>query len=324
MKFLSYGVMVYMLMALIWWTILLSRNNNMLYQKNLALISMAQANDGNLPAFIPITLSKASVQKEYLRNKYMILGEGLVFGLSLIMGLWFIQKAYTKERENNIHQKNFLLSVTHELKSPIAAINLITQTLLKRKLPQDSIDNLHASVLSESSRLENLINNLLLATRLNNAYQYHFDLFDMCELAEKIIKSLHLQYHDSNISTNFSEKPMLIKADKESIISVITNLIENAIKYSPEQPQIALKINKTNKQCQIIVSDLGIGIPEVEKEKVIRQFYRIGNEETRKTKGTGLGLYIANKIVKAHQGKLKITDNIPTGTIITVTLPSNT
>lgn len=99
-------------------------------------------------------------------------------------------KAYNKEIENTSKQKNFLLSVSHELKSPIAAINLITETLLKRTLPKEKVTDLHTNIISESNRLEKLISNLLLASRINNSYYYHFEPVDLLTIAEDVLKRL--------------------------------------------------------------------------------------------------------------------------------------
>lgn len=313
MKYLSYGVMVYMLMALIWWTILLSRNNIMLYEKNKEIASLLQKTETN------DTLDK--YHKEFLRNKYMILGEGMVFGISLILGLWFIQKAYTREVDSTANQKNFLLSITHELKSPIAAINLISETLLKRKLPEEKVNDLHQSILSESHRLEKLINNLLLATKIDSGYIYQYEACDLTEMIEHSIKRIQIQHPSAKLSLTKPSKSVIIQADKESIYSVINNLLENSIKYAKNTPKIEITLENPKNNVSLTISDNGIGIPDHEKSKVIGQFYRIGNEDTRQTKGTGLGLYIVNKIVAAHHGKLSIHDNKPQGAVITISLP---
>jgi len=323
MKFLSYGVMIYMLMALIWWTILLTKNNRLLQEKSIALALNEIENKSFNPTLdIAAHPTLIRIQQEHKKKKNMILGEGMVFGISLILGMWFIQKAYNKEIENTNKQKNFLLSVTHELKSPIASINLITETLLKRMLPKDKVDDLHSSILSESTRLEKLISNLLLASRINNAYQYNFERVDIVDITEKIIKTAKMQHPEVRIKFSYSDEQMTLKADQEAIVSVVTNLIENSIKYSSSPAFLEININQQGKNLVLEVADHGFGVPDAEKLKVLQQFYRTGNEETRQTKGTGLGLYIVDKIVEAHKGSLKICDNHPKGTRITITLPS--
>lgn len=319
MKFLSYGVMIYMLLALIWWSVLLTRNNELLYSKNIALKELHESYGVVKNTNNEVVASK--ITEEYKKNKFMILGEGLVFGISLILGMWFIQNAYAKELENSNKQKNFLLSVTHELKSPLASINLITETLLKRKLSEEKTIELQESILEESIRLEKLINNLLLASRLDNAYQYNFEPCHLDEIVPNIIKRLKNQYINSNIVYHPTQQSVVVQADREALISVIANVLENALKYSPEGKEVNLSISVTQNMVHVTVRDQGVGIADIEKTKVMKQFYRIGSEDTRQTKGTGLGLYIVDKIVRAHNGKIKISDVHPTGTNIEISLP---
>lgn len=318
MKFLSYGVMTYMLLALIWWTILLNRNNNVIYQKNIELYHTVMKSDGTP------TMTDLEFEKErslYVRNRWMIIGEGLVFGISLTIGMYLIQKTFNKEVAQTRSQKNFLLSVTHELKSPIAAINLITQTLIKRNVEGQKKMELHNSILSESSRLENLINNLLMATKLDNNYQYNFEENDLKVLIDKCVHSQRISHPDVELLSNIPDD-IIVVGDRESLASVFLNLIENGIKYNKNEKSIDINAKIKGEILEVSVKDDGIGIPEEEKNKVFQQFYRIGNEETRQTKGTGLGLYIVSKIIKAHNGRIKIENNLGGGTIFTVSLPA--
>lgn len=318
MKFLSYGVMIYMLLALIWWSVLLTRYNRANYETQVALHNHKKEMH-NTPSSGDNDLTV--IEKQYKRSKYMIIGEGLVFGLSLIIGMWFIQKAHLKEIENTRKQKNFLLSVTHELKSPVASIRLIAETIMQRSLPHEKIVSLNEGIMKESVRLENLINNLLLASRINNEYQYNFEWCDLPELIEEVKSHIQRSNPDTGLSIHGKQKDFFILADREAIISVINNLIENAIKYSPHPAQVRISFETRKNQCFLEVADQGNGIPDHEKGKIFHQFYRVGNEETRQTKGTGLGLYITEKIIQAHKGKISVSDNHPKGTIFTVTLP---
>lgn len=316
MKYLSYGVMYYMLLALIWWTILLSKNNYKLYEQKKALAELRYRHD-----YQKLTENIKQIDKEFTKNKYMIIGEGLVFGLTIIFGIWMIQRAYQKELKSADQQKNFLLSVTHELKSPIASIHLIAETLLKRKLPETKVTELHTSIISESRRLEKLVNNILMATKLEHDYHYHFLACSMNELVSKSIHRTKLQHPKADISFIAHDSEIIFDGDKEAIDSIITNLLENSIKYSKDIPKVRVNIELNQENVVLKVSDQGIGIPDIEKSLVKKQFYRIGNEETRNSKGTGLGLYIVSKIVAAHHGKFIIQDNVPVGTIVIISLP---
>jgi signal transduction histidine kinase len=307
-----------MLLALIWWSVLLTRYNRAAYETQVKLHNHKKEMH-NTPSSGDNDLTV--IEKQYKRSKYMIIGEGLVFGLSLIIGMWFIQKAHLKEIENTRKQKNFLLSVTHELKSPVASIRLIAETIMQRSLPHEKIVSLNEGIMKESVRLENLINNLLLASRINNEYQYNFEWCDLPELIEEVKNHIQRSHPDTGLRIHGRQKDFFILADREAMISVINNLIENAVKYSPHPAQVDISYDTKKNQCILEIADQGSGIPDQEKSKIFQQFYRVGNEETRQTKGTGLGLYITEKIILAHKGKITVSDNHPKGTIFTVTLP---
>ena len=321
MKYLSYGVMVYMLLALVWWTVLLSKNNELLFNKNLEIHKIQIQNIAGLSDQEKVTYN--SLKDEYRTKKHMIFGEGLVFGISLIIGMWLIQKAYNKEIENNKKQKNFLLSITHELKTPITSIGLISETLIRRKLNPDAQALMLESISLENKRLETLVSNLLMATQLDNNYVFNFEKVSPLELLEKINKTTSITFPDVRIELKHKENTQEIECDVESIISVFSNIIQNSIKYSDSPAILQIDIINYKTQVEIIFSDQGSGIPENEKTKVLQQFYRIGNEDTRKTNGTGLGLYIVKKIVEGHKGSIVIKDNVPKGTSISIILPIN-
>ncbi len=309
--------MTYMLLALIWWTVLLANNNNEIYLKNIAL----HRHNPQLtidPDELQFAIDKTKFHHDRIR--LMIIGEGIVFGMSLIIGMWMIQKAHNKEVEQTQNQKNFLLAITHELKSPIASVQLITETLIKRKIPFEDQTNLLQSILSENKRLEKLINNLLLATKLDTNYQYNFENIDINQIIRQCIGRQLIQNPNATISYTY-DQPIWILGDKEALDSVFTNLIENGIKYGSALSKIDIGHKVIDKQRYIMIRDNGVGIPEAEKEKIFNQFYRVGNEKTRKTKGTGLGLYITNKIIKAHKGKIKVENHPEGGVVFTVVLP---
>ncbi len=319
MKYMSYGVMVYMLAALTWWTILLTKYNTEVYMLKVDLIQ--ERSNSASPTISEATLETAA--DRYTKNTRMIIGESLVIGISLIMGLFFIQKAYNLELENTRRQKNFLLSITHELKSPIAAIKLNIQTLLLRANISDQQKiELHKDIDTENQRLEKLISNLLLASRIDNEYPYNFESTDISLILDDVVKHVEQQYPKSLISTERFESSTL-PIDKEAMYSLLFNIVENAAKYSHLCPDTKIEISSSINDSFFVVkvADYGVGISDHEKTMVFNQFYRIGQEETRASKGTGLGLYIAQRIVKAHQGKLTIADNTPSGTIFVISLP---
>lgn len=272
----------------------------------------------------PFKLEK-EIKELHNRKKvkiYMISGEGTVFLLLLLYGIYRIKKAYEAETQLVNQQKNFVLSVTHELKTPIAATKLQLQTLLKhRQLSQQQQEQLLNSALNETNRLNRLIEDVLLASRADkNELLLNKEDVNVSELTEQIIVTYFNDKLKSGQLSKQIQNNVVVETDKLMFPSIIINLIENAFKYSPENPQVNFNLAFSEGKLKISISDNGIGISDSEKEKVLQKFYRVGNEETRKTKGTGLGLYIVNKIVEASHGKIEITNNQPKGSVFTVSI----
>src|SRR5690606_13217691 len=115
------------------------------------------------------------------------------------------------------------------------------------------------------------------------------------------------------------EEGLVLHADKFAITNVVTNLVENAIKYSPPCANVEVNLYKKAENLIFSVADHGIGIPDEEKRLIFNKFYRIGNESTRKTKGTGLGLYIVKSVLQKHNASITVKDNKPSGSVFEVT-----
>jgi signal transduction histidine kinase len=259
----------------------------------------------------------AKLHKRWL----MIAGEGTVFALILGLGIYRTRNTFKKEFELSKQQKNFMLSITHELKSPIASARLQIETLLKRQLPQEKQEFVLNQALQETERLDALVEKILLANRIeSSAYLIQKEHLNLSELCQKIIDNLKVSLLKNNIINTQIKKDIKVYGDEMAFTSIITNLLDNASKYSNQQSTIELILYKNNDIVTLSVKDEGIGITPADEAIVFNKFYRAGNEETRNTKGTGLGLYIVKNLVKMHQGTIKITSNKPKGTIFTMQL----
>ena len=216
-------------------------------------------------------------------------------------------------------------SITHELKSPIAGIRLALETIAKRgdQLPVDKRRQLSQRGIKEADRLNKLVEDLLLSARLESAYQFQQEPLDLADLTERIVSRMQLQRPDAKIDVHIDPDLPHIQGDSQALSSVLINLVENALKYSGGQPEVNVKVHKApSKEVVLEVEDHGIGISSVDKERIFEKFYRVGSEDTRRTKGTGLGLFIVKELVLAHQGQISVSDNKPQGTVFTVTLPA--
>jgi len=249
----------------------------------------------------------------------MILGEGSVFLIILLVGIYFFQRTIKKESEVHQQQQNFLLSVTHELKSPLAAIKLVLQTLVKRDLTKDKRDQLIGNSIEDVGRLDDLVENMLLATRIeNNSYSYPKELFDFSELVKSIFdRAIITSENTRNFQQQIEEK-ISIMGDRFALGSLINNILENAIKYSPAGAAIQVQLYQQSNKIFFIVADQGVGIADSERQKIFQKFYRSGNELTRQNKGTGLGLFIVEQVAKNHQAKVVVSNNQPKGTIFEI------
>ena len=300
----------YIILQFLWWEVLLVRQANDIINEKQKIIELTST-DADL---LKIQIEELHHKKQM--RTYMIVGEGTVFLLLLLFGIYKIKQAYNRETQLVQLQKNFLLSVTHELKTPIASAKLQLQTLLKHpELDTEKQKELITGAVNETNRLNRLIEDVLLANQAeNNNLKINRENFNVSELTEHILKNY---FPAERIKSNVEEN-LFYNCDKLLFPSIIINLVENAIKYSSGNEPIKINLQNKNGKLLLEVFDNGIGIPDNEKQNVFQKFYRIGNEETRNAKGTGLGLYIVKKIADAHHARIVISNNNPKGTVVNV------
>lgn len=250
---------------------------------------------------------------------FMIIGEGMVFLLILILGIWKMKSSIKKEFQLTQNQTNFLLSVTHELKTPIASNKLYLQTILKRELDPEKRKELIEKALNENIRLEKMIDNILNATRLENRKLIlHKEEVNISGFLTSIVD--RFQKTNPEIGFKIAISSEISKSIDPFIFeTIINNLIENAIKYAGKEGPITVELIQ-NSTTQIRIKDLGPGVDAEAQKNIFKKFYRAGNEETRNQKGSGLGLFIAAEFSRLHGGQLKYSNNQPTGAIFELIL----
>lgn len=290
----------YLVFQLVWW-------GWQLYKLQHAYLEHLKSEGNTLP-------------ENALRNKiFMIIGEGGVFLILLFWGIWWIKKNVWQDLKRAQKEKNFLLAVTHELKTPIAAIRLNSQTLKNRKLTEEQSQDLCADIITESNRLETLVNNILLATQFEqNTSLGNWQTTDLSLLVEAQIKRFQQLFPERTVNSNIQSNIQL-EVEETMIVSLLFNLLENANKYSPISESISVTLKGSEHLVLLEIADLGMGIPLEERKSVFEKFHRVGNEQTRSQKGTGLGLYIVKQICKAHRAEINISDNTPCGSRFQIT-----
>lgn len=288
-----YALSAYVIVQFIWW--------------GYHLIELTQALDIN--------------EKIVEKRIAMVIGEGFVFIVLLLIGLWKIRASVRKEFELSQRQNNFLLSVTHELKTPIAANKLYLQTIQKRNPDDAQREELLAKALKENERLEKLIDNILHAARVENrAMQPIKEEIELSHFLQNRINQFRKRYPEAQIDLVGLDK-IMISFDIFMIETVLSNLIDNAVKYSPQSPQITVTAVRENNEIVFSVADKGIGISLEEQKRIFSKFYRVGDEEIRTQKGSGLGLYISQEFVKLHKGIIGFKSNKEKGSIFYFKLP---
>ena len=251
----------------------------------------------------------------------MILGEGSMFVIVFTVGAISLHKSIKKERRLQEQKKNFLMSVTHELKSPLASIKLLLQTIQKRDLTKQQVHDFINKSLLDIERLDDMVENMLLASKIDNrSYTFPKAQFNLSALVDSVVNRLQLNKCDlTQQLINAEIEPKIeITGDKFALTSVVTNLIENAIKYSGPCEVVDVKLYSRDSRIFLEVADHGIGIADAEKPRIFDRFYRVGSEETRNTKGTGLGLYIVKEVLNQHEASISVKDNDPTGSVFEV------
>lgn len=262
---------------------------------------------------IELTEELKSDSTDVSKRVIMIIGEGLVFFSILLFGLWKIRSSIKKDLQLSERQNNFLLSVTHELKTPLAANKLYLQTIQKRNLDEEKRKNLMEKAIQENERLEGMIENILNASRLeNNALKPHKEEIDVTALFEQVAERFQKRNQQELIVLNL-EKDIIANLDVFFVETIVNNLLDNALKYGGSSGKIELYLVKKAQRLVFGVKDQGPGIEKEEIKKMFEKFYRSGNEDTRQQKGSGLGLFIVAELVRMHHGKVSYKENTPRG-----------
>lgn len=254
------------------------------------------------------------------KRVFMIIGEGSVFLLILLFGLWKIKQSVKKEILLARQQQNFMLSVTHELKTPIASTKLYLQTLLKHQLAEEKRQELIQKAIDETKRLEQLVEQILTAARLEKQnLALNKEAFDLNSFLETQVEIQRKRFAIPMVIENFT--PVSIHSDKLILGTILNNLIENAVKYASTAKGIQITVAVLEFEICIQVTDFGPGISDTDQKLLFKKFTRLENEETRKTKGTGLGLFIANECAKALGGEINYLRTHSGGSCFEIHMP---
>jgi signal transduction histidine kinase len=259
--------------------------------------------------------------------KQNLIVNGLVFAL-LICGIFLTFRAIRREIKLTQAKSAFVANVSHELKTPLSLIRLFAETLeLGRIKSPEKAQEYYRIINNESRRLTQLINNILDFSKIEAGRRdYQFAATDIAEVIAEVIKSYEYQIIGAGFELKTEIEPSLpaVSIDRDAIAQALLNLLNNAVKYSPETKRIAIKAFALEDKVIIEVCDQGIGIARSEQKKIFEKFYRVSNGLVHDTKGSGLGLAIVKHIVEAHGGEITVESVIGKGSRFIIAFPVTT
>ena len=296
-------LLVYIIAALVFWFLELDKQNRQMNELRLSELLVSD----------PAYSEKASeIADDQRRKTTQYASEGAVFLGLIVLGAVFMYRAVRRQFGLQRQQENLMMAITHELKTPIAVTKLNLETLQKHNLDEQKKQKLIEMTLQETNRLNALANNILVSAQLEAGKRSDKEDLNFSDLVKSCVNDFKRRFADRAWPSEIEEE-MEVSGDPLLLQIMVNNLLENAVKYSPAKSPVRCSLVEDESNIILSVSDEGPGIPADERKKIFQKFYRIGNEETRSSKGTGLGLYLCKKIADQHGATIKIESNAPRG-----------
>jgi len=256
--------------------------------------------------------------------EWLILFEGCFLMLLILAGVYVIFVYWNKQNRLNQMQSNFVASVSHELKSPLASIQLYLETLKYQEVSKEESRDFVETMLSDTSRLSGLIENILQSSKADpKSMELQFQKVDLGKFLSEVAQDHKRQFEEKKCKVDLQlEASPLLTLDRKALQMVFNNLIGNALRYSPVGSALKIHLHRKGRFWDIDFADQGIGFDKKDMKKVFKKFYRVQNKDTQNIEGAGLGLFISHEIVKNHKGKLRVSSlGRGKGSVFTVSLP---
>src|ERR1041384_1890293 len=245
--------------------------------------------------------------------------------LVLLGGIALTVRATDREARLAQAKSDFVANVSHELKTPLSLLSLFSEILeLGRVKNEEKKIEYYQIMRHESLRLNKIIDNILDFSKIEAGRKtYKFEEGDVGEVIENVLSSYRYQIVNSGFEVNTNMQPDLppVLIDRDAMTQAISNLVDNAIKYSRDVKQLSITTKTSATDLSIEMADRGIGIPRAEQAKVFDKFYRVGNGLVHDVKGSGLGLSLVKHIIEAHKGTISVESDVGKGTRFTILLP---
>jgi signal transduction histidine kinase len=239
-------------------------------------------------------------------------------------GLFMLHRTLHRELQLNEMKSQFVASVSHELRAPVASIRLMADALEAEKVAPETAKEFHRLIAREGARLSTLVGNVLDHARIEQGRKvWKMVPCDLTSLVTDTVRVMEPLAQEKDITLKQELSQVEAVADADAISQALVNLLDNAIKFSPKGSfvTIALASDQERRTWQLSVSDEGRGIPKGEQSRIFERFYRPGDELRRETQGTGIGLSLVKSIVEAHRGAITVESEPGKGSTFELTFP---
>ena len=241
-------------------------------------------------------------------------------------GVLIVLHDVTEQHRNEERRKEFVANVSHELRTPLTNVRSYAETLRSAEgdIPQEMANSFLDIIISETDRMTHIVQDLLTLSRLDAGNtEMRFAPFSFRESVENVCRAnaMEARRHGHSLTCTLAEDMPEISGDRQRLEQVVTNILGNAIKYTPDGGHIAVTGGGSGRSVWVEVADDGIGIPEKDRDRIFDRFYRVDKARSRESGGTGLGLSIAKEIVERHHGSLRLVPREGRGTTIRLVLP---
>jgi signal transduction histidine kinase len=259
---------------------------------------------------------------EYRKRIVMMVSEGAFFAFLLFVFMVILWRTFRREVELERRHRNFLSAITHELKSPIAAIRVALETVVMGRADEKTARKFISNAMADTDRLDRLVQKVLQATRYGSGVNgIRLDRRSLSWVVEGAIGVFEpgALAAGAMLTAEISDN-LWAEIDDEAMAIAVSNLLENALKYGGDPAEIRIELRREGDLAILDVRDNGHGIAEGEIPLIFDRFYRAGDEMTRTSQGTGLGLYLVQRIMRAHHGEVSVADTGPAGTTMRLSL----
>jgi signal transduction histidine kinase len=269
-------------------------------------------------------LDPAAMRQAFASRRNLLAAGFALMVLMIVAASYVVFRAVHRELGVARLQSDFVAAVSHEFRTPLTAMCHLTDMLEEGGTPEARLPDYYRALGKESRRLRTTVESLLDFGRMESGKRtYHMEDTSAAELTEQVVDECRemAASADHRLELHAAEGHPRIRADREAMAIALRNLVDNAIKYSPESSTVTVSVKRQGDLAGISVEDQGMGIPKEEQRDVFQRFVRGSSARTLNVKGTGIGLAMAAQIVKAHGGRLELSSEPGRGSRFTILLP---